>query len=107
MTKETHQNCRICSQLKDVETGYSKYGWPENDVPLPAAYRELVPDSEETKYDKNHVLKCPLCGTRYHYQEDYTYLAPGSEDEITLTRLIASDSSSSSPQDGLGNKPLL
>lgn len=79
MSKEVRQNCRICSQLGDIETGSSKYGWPDQDVPLPAAYRELVPDSE--------VLKCPLCGTRYQYEERYDYYVNGSEDEYTLTRL--------------------
>lgn len=87
MIKEIDKNCRICSQLGDTETGSSKYGWPEQDIPLPAAYRELVPDSEETKYDKDHVLKCPLCGTRYQYEERYDYYVNGSEDEYTLTRL--------------------
>lgn len=83
MTAQT--TCRICSQLKDIETGFSKYCSPDTEIPLPEAYKELIVDVYVRSGDQ--TLKCPLCGTRYHYQEDYTYLAPGSEDEITLTRL--------------------
>lgn len=95
-----NNSCLICSQLKDVEKAFEKYGWPDLTVSLPEAFKELIPDSEETKYDRDKILKCPLCGTRYQYDEVYTSYTPSSEDDITLTRLTEAKSSPSDPASG-------
>ena len=84
-----HQNCSLCSQLKDREYASQKHGWEQHDTYLPEAasqlvtVRDLKPDSAR----QSLLLRCPECGTYYLYQSDYEYLAGGSEDDQTLTRL--------------------
>lgn len=84
-----NQECSVCSGLKDRETAYQKYGWEENDTQLPAAISHLVivRDMRPDSYRKQQLLQCPECGLYYLYESDYEYLANGSEDEQTLTRL--------------------
>lgn len=81
--------CEICAQLDDEERGYQKYGWPENDVDLPAAVGrlEVVRELSEGGSRERTLMRCPVCGTRYLYTTDYEYLTNGTEDEQTLRRL--------------------
>jgi hypothetical protein len=81
--------CPICSRLADREYATQKYGWPENDTHLPVAAGRLVivrdPDPHASR--GLSLRQCPHCGTFYLHRSDYEYLANGSEDEQTLTRL--------------------
>jgi len=81
--------CAICSALSDEEYGYSKYGWPEHDVPLPDAAGALVivKDLKPLSGRKMQLWRCPGCGAFFLYRTDYEYLTNGTEDEEFLTRL--------------------
>lgn len=80
--------CEICSKLRDVETSFSKWGWPEMDRPFPAEVGRLVAAEDASGEKENHhVKRCPICGTCYSYDFSYEYLVNGSEDEALLTRL--------------------
>ena len=81
--------CEICSQLSEVETSYSKYGWPDDSQSMDPAASRLEPAENIEGYDKerHHVKRCPLCGTFYKYDWSYEYLVNGSEDTEELTRL--------------------
>ena len=81
--------CEICTQLSDEERGYQKFGWPENDVDLPASVGRLEAVRELARGGSRErtLMRCPLCGTRYLYSTDYEYLVNGTEDEQTLRRL--------------------
>jgi hypothetical protein len=83
--------CEICSQLKDVETSFYKWGWEEMDRPLPPAAQRLAPvDAPNVgDFEKRHVRVCPVCGAYYLYEFSYEYLVNGSEDAEVLTRLTA------------------
>ncbi len=83
-------HCEICSQLEDVETSFSKYGWPEMDRPLPPSAARLEVVEALTDYDpeNHHIRRCRLCATRYQYDWSYDYLVNGSEDEERLARLV-------------------
>lgn len=85
--------CRICANLRPVESAFQKYGWPENDTSLPAVAAELIVVRDFRPYDSRslQIWQCPLCGTYYLYQTDYEYLVNGSEDEETLTRLTGEE----------------
>jgi hypothetical protein len=86
-------SCSICSRLADQEWASQKYDWEENDTRLPAAagelkmVRDLKPDSERSL----QLWQCLLCNTYYRYESDYEYLANGSEDRQSLTRLKAEE----------------
>jgi hypothetical protein len=87
----SHQNCTICSSLKDQEESYYKNGQEENEnSQLPAAAYKLIviyelPNSNSSRLKQ--VKQCPECKTHYFYRTDYEFLAGGSEDEEFLTRL--------------------
>ena len=82
-------NCSICSQLEDHQFGRQTHGRPEEDTFLPDAarrlenIRELKPGSVRYTW----LRRCPECATYYLHKTDYEYLATGSEDEQSLTRL--------------------
>ena len=84
-----HSSCSLSSQLADREYATQKFGWEEHDTHLPAAINQLVtikdlkPDSQRAQL----LLQCPACKTYYLYESDYEYLAGGSEDTQSLTRL--------------------
>lgn len=82
-------DCEICRELRDVETSFYKWGWDEQDRPLPPAASRLVPAEALDSYEKerHHLKRCPLCGTFYQYDWTYEYLSNGSEDEERLVRL--------------------
>jgi hypothetical protein len=87
------KTCPICSQLKDVETSFSKYLAPDYDRPLPAAATQLqvVPWLEGEAPERNHVRRCPACASLYNYLLSSEYMVNGSEDEETLTRLTPAE----------------
>lgn len=82
-------SCRICASLLNEEYGFSKYGWPSDDLPLPNAAGALKVIRDFRPYDsrKLQLQQCPECGTYYLYRTDYEFLVGGSEDEEFLTRL--------------------
>ena len=81
--------CPVCAILADREDGYRKYGWPEHDVELPPAFRQLVlaKDFRPGAERQRQLLRCPHCGTGYLFETDYEYLTNGTEDEQHLVRL--------------------
>ena len=87
--------CDICSGLATEETATQKYGWEEHDTYLPAAAGKLtiIRDFRPNSDRKLQLRQCPECGTYYLYRTDYEYLAGGSEDEQTLTRLTGEEAS--------------
>lgn len=87
------QNCSLCSQLKDREYASQKHGWEQNDTSLPEVASQLVTvrDLSTGSARQSLLLRCPECGTYYLYQTDYEYLAGGSEDDQTLTRLTTAE----------------
>jgi hypothetical protein len=84
-----HQQCSICSQLKDYEFGRQTGDRPEQDTFLPDAARHLKNISELKPGSVRYMWlrQCPECATYYTHRTDYEYLASGSEDEQFLTRL--------------------
>jgi hypothetical protein len=84
-----HQQCSICSQLKDYERGIQVVGKEEQDrfVPEIAGQLKFVKTLKPGGCRYTQLHQCPECGTYYTYRTDYEYLAFGSEDEQILTRL--------------------
>ncbi len=81
-------DCEICRQLGDVDTSFSKYGWPENTTSLePAAGQLELVAAEYRDVERHHFRRCSLCGTYYQYDLTYEYLVNGSEDSEELRRL--------------------
>jgi hypothetical protein len=94
-----HQNCTICSQLKDYERGFQKSG--EGTFLPPAAeklivLKDLTPGYFELggnppmRVPSSRLLQlkgCPECRTCYLYRTDYEFLYGGTEDEQFLERL--------------------
>lgn len=85
--------CSICIQLSDSEYASQKYGWEENDTSLPAATWDLVMvlDLQPGSQREKQLRQCPECGIYYLYQSDYEYLANGTEDQQTLTRISSEE----------------
>src|SRR5262245_57048839 len=83
-------DCGICSQLDDYEFGRQTVGREDQDTFLPSTSerfktaRDLKPKGGLRQL---LLLQCPECGTYYLFKSDYEYLATGSEEEQTLTRL--------------------
>lgn len=82
-------SCSICSQLKERETAFQKYGSSYPDTFLPAASEKLdiIIDFRPLSERKIQLRMCPECRTYYLYQTDYEYLTNGTEDEQELIRL--------------------
>jgi len=82
-------SCVTCGSLSKCETASQKYGWEENDTHLPAAVGELrlVRDLKPGSSRLDRVLQCPTCESFFRYVTDYEYLANGSEDDQTITRI--------------------
>jgi len=92
-TRVSERPCTICAALSEHEYAVQKYGWPENDTYLPSAAARLilVRDLKPSSSRKLQLQQCPECDTYYLYKTDYEYLAGGSEDEESLTRLTAEE----------------
>lgn len=84
-----HKHCSICSQLKDHDVGRQTHGRPEEGTFLPDVARHLKNIRELKPGSDRYILlrQCPECETYYIHKVDYEYLATGSEDEQSLTRL--------------------
>jgi len=85
--------CSICSQLKDRETAFQKYGssYPDTYLPAAAGQLEIVIDFRPLSERKIQLRRCPECRRYYLYQTDYEYLTNGTEDEQELIRLSDTD----------------
>jgi len=81
--------CPLCSVLADREEGRQKFGWPEHDVDLPPAVRQLVvaKDFHPGAERQRQLLRCPHCGAGYLFETEYEYQTNGTENEQHLTRL--------------------
>ncbi|MEZ0275512.1 MAG: hypothetical protein ACAH88_11465 [Roseimicrobium sp.] len=89
MSKEPHDACRLCSQLRDHESGCQTHGRPEEDTFLPKIGEQLkhVRTIHPDRNSSPELKRCPECGTHYLFQDVYEYFATGSEDTQTLRRL--------------------
>lgn len=84
--------CPTCGGVRGSATSFSKYGWPEQDTstPVPASGLEIVgaPLFDDTTSGSNFCVKrCSACGALFEWEHEYEFLAGGSEDTTTLTRL--------------------
>lgn len=85
--------CSICSDFKDKDSAFQKFGSENNNTYLPGNAQNLIlikdlkPGSSRLK----HLKQCPECKTYYLYETDYEYFAFGSEDEQFLTRLTETE----------------
>jgi hypothetical protein len=100
----SREDCPVCSKLQDKETSFCKYGWPDQDRSLPQEAGRLVKAEPAEGYDaeRDHVKRCPLCGTYYHYLCYYEYLVNGSEDEEELIRITVEEAAGLLARRGLG-----
>lgn len=81
-------DCEICSRLNDYECAFEKHADPSATRDWPPEGNRLVPVPEGPGAPTNHGFRCcPVCGMFYAWDYTYEYLANGSEDEWTLTRL--------------------
>ncbi|MCW8133797.1 MAG: hypothetical protein KIS92_25850 [Planctomycetota bacterium] len=87
-TPITLADCEICSRLSDYESAFEKYADPSATRSWPPEGDRLAPVPEGPGAPTNHGFRrCPVCGMFYAWDYTYEYLANGSEDEWTLTRL--------------------
>lgn len=86
--KPVHE-CSICSQLNDHQTAMQKAGRePEStELPLAAGKLTVLGELKPGRTRSPELNQCSECGRFYLYQVGYEYLADGSEDTQTLTRL--------------------
>lgn len=86
------QRCATCGSIGDVESGFHKYGFEEDDAPLPAAVTALEEVVSDVSGGRGETLyRCPACGAYFHYELDYEFIIPGSEDSETLQRIPAEE----------------
>ena len=83
--------CGTCGELGDYHYALQKHGREDEDTFLPAAAGRLrsVCEIDPDKRPNQTVEQCPDCGAWFLYKSSYEYLATGSEDEQTLSRLSA------------------
>ena len=80
--------CEDCGALGPYESGYTKYGRPADDRPLPPAAARLVTVCGWQAGGRGEELRrCPSCGAWFRWHLTYEFYVNGSEDEETLTRL--------------------
>lgn len=84
-----HASCSICSGLGAYHHGFQKYGREDEDTFLLVISSRLqnVKEIDPGRRPTETLQKCPECGTYYLYTTEYEFLATGSEDEQTLSRL--------------------
>jgi hypothetical protein len=84
-----NSKCSICSDLKDKEYAFQKYGSDYNNSYLPESVNKLtiIKDYKPGSDRLMQLRQCPECRIYYLYETDYEYLAFGSEDEQFLTCL--------------------
>jgi len=73
------EKCELCRNIHELSATAN----PPNEV------RRLIDltDSINTAERSETLMICPLCGRLYSCKYDYEYLAGGSEDEWTYTRI--------------------
>ena len=76
--------CPVCGGIPD--SGYS-LGTAANPDSLHEGCYRVIPATFLSADRCYEELRCPSCGMGYVYERDYEYLAGGSEDEETFTRL--------------------
>jgi len=81
--------CSICSDFKEKETSFQKFGSENNNTYLPENAKKLIIIKDfKLNSDRLKQLKqCPECKRYYLYETDYEYFAFGSEDEEFLLLL--------------------
>lgn len=89
--RSVHESCEICRSIPDRVSNTTK-GDETYGEPLPAAVGKLLVVGapyfdDDTSHSNRALHKCPLCGTFYWWEFAYEYLAGGSEDSTTFTRL--------------------
>jgi hypothetical protein len=77
--------CEICRAIPDVSRLLDIPGREISYGGYPPAFAHLEDLIEVS--DRITLKRCPRCGRLYEDRYDYEYLAGGSEDEYTLTRL--------------------
>lgn len=87
-----HEECGICQHIPDVSREFVVGGEMDGEG-LPRQEAQLLivgaPYFNDDRVSSRTLLKkCPECGTFYEWDYEYEYLAGGSEDDVTLTRLI-------------------
>jgi len=84
-----NEKCSICSDFKDIESAFQKFGSESNDTYLPenALKLILIKDFKPNSNRLMQLQQCPECKTYFLYKTDYEYFAFGSEDEQFLKRL--------------------
>ena len=84
-----NNKCGICSDFKEKEMSFKKYGSENNNICLPKNAKKLIiiKDFKQGSSRLKQLKQCPECKKYYLYETDYEYFAFGSEDEEFLTRL--------------------
>ena len=87
----THATCSICRDIPDRCRSFDKGSETvENTIPSAVSKLAIVGAPfyhQETSHSNWCLLRCPECGTCYDWDFEYEYLAGGSEDDLTVTRL--------------------
>jgi len=87
--------CPVCNGI--AAHGYARWqagALPDDQYAFADRYLEILgaPHFHDSAGARDWCIKrCPLCATHYHWQGDYEYLAGGSEESITITRLADAD----------------
>lgn len=81
--------CAVCGTLGRHHRAIQKHGREAEDSVLPEAVKHLkfVQTLRPGHTRSPELLQCPACAAHFLYEVDYEYLATGSEDEQSLTRL--------------------
>lgn len=83
--------CPVCNGI--AAHGYARWlagELPQDQYAFADRYLEILgaPHFHDSTGARDWCIKrCGVCATHYHWQGDYEYLAGGSEDTITITRL--------------------
>ena len=86
--------CSTCGALGDLEYGFYKFGFEEDDAPMPQAVTDLVEVVSNVSGGRGHTLyRCPACGAHFHYELDYEFIVPGTEDSEILRRISDEEAS--------------
>lgn len=87
--------CPVCNGI--AAHGYARWqagALPDDQYAFADRYLEILgaPHFRDSAGARDWCIKrCPLCATHYHWQGDYEYLAGGSEESITITRLAEAE----------------
>ena len=86
-----HQNCSICSNLKEYQTATEYVISPEENIDFPENVLKAIGKLKKIKElsSSTDIFQCPECETYYMYSVSYEYLVSGSGsyDEYNLSRI--------------------